>query len=195
MFTKECPVCGGVVSHKVAANLKQIKTCSHTCGVKHRPKPIRLTLQERVERGFTPGEPDACWLWSRYRNACGYGVLGVGGKATALAHRSCYAVYVSEIPEGVQVLHTCDTPACVNPAHLFLGTHQDNMADMYRKGRGNKVRGVKHRSAKLSEEDVYKIRERLATGRETLTEISKDFNVGFSAISCIKTGRTWRHTQ
>lgn len=75
-----------------------------------------------------------CWLWTGPRSASGYGRCSRGMKKHR-AHRVAFALYVAEIPEGMHVLHRCDNPPCVNPAHLFLGTHIDNMRDMEAKGR------------------------------------------------------------
>jgi hypothetical protein len=74
-----------------------------------------------------------CLIWNR-SNRNGYGLLNFKGKATS-AHRVSWIVHYGPIPEGLCVLHKCDTPACINPHHLFLGTHQDNMSDCIKKGR------------------------------------------------------------
>lgn len=77
---------------------------------------------------------DKCWLWTGATNEHGYGKLSANG-SWRLAHRVSWNLSNGEIPDNLQVLHRCDTPACVNPAHLFLGTHADNMRDMKQKGR------------------------------------------------------------
>jgi hypothetical protein len=80
-----------------------------------------------------------CWLWQGSRNAKGYGTLQRHAvqPTPMLAHRYAWMLAVGSIPDGLNVLHTCDTPACVRPAHLFLGTLADNNADMRAKGRAS----------------------------------------------------------
>lgn len=79
---------------------------------------------------------DGCWLWTASKTALGYGQLGAPERSSNyLAHRLSYEINVGPIPDRMCVLHRCDTPACVNPAHLFLGTKRDNSRDMEAKGR------------------------------------------------------------
>jgi hypothetical protein len=78
---------------------------------------------------------DTCWLWNACKNSDGYGRFNVNGRLTQ-AHRFSYELVHGPIESNkIHVLHTCDTPNCVNPGHLFTGTHSDNMRDMYRKFR------------------------------------------------------------
>lgn len=77
---------------------------------------------------------DNCWLWQASIRTSGYGAFNIGGK-NCYAHRISYEIHVGEISENLHVLHSCDNRKCVNPKHLFLGTHQDNMLDMKNKGR------------------------------------------------------------
>lgn len=77
-----------------------------------------------------------CWTWVGGKNKDGYGSFGPGGRSqTELAHRWSYANFVGKIPDGLYVLHHCDSPSCVNPDHLFIGTQKDNVADCIAKGR------------------------------------------------------------
>lgn len=78
---------------------------------------------------------DGCWLWTGHIQVNGYGLASYRGKTT-MAHRASWMMENGPIPKGMLVCHHCDTRACVRPDHLFLGTHSDNMRDMYRKGRG-----------------------------------------------------------
>lgn len=98
-----------------------------------RPKPLVERFLSKVEK------TDTCWLWKANLTKDGYGRLNVGGVhgRMCLAHRVSYELFIGPIPDGLNVLHDCDTPGCVNPEHLFAGTQADNMKDMLAKGRWN----------------------------------------------------------
>lgn len=76
-----------------------------------------------------------CWIWTGARYPAGYGAFGPKGTGAMGAHRYSWMLAHGEIPDGLSVLHKCDVRCCVNPAHLFLGTQKDNIADMVAKGR------------------------------------------------------------
>jgi len=86
-----------------------------------------------------------CWEWARSRKSTGYGVTYRNGRQI-LAHRLAYETAVGPIPDGMFVCHHCDNPPCINPAHLFLGNHRDNVRDCIAKGRfrGGGIPGQKH---------------------------------------------------
>lgn len=137
--------------------------------------------------------PDDCWLWTR--KAAGgkikYGRIFYNGRQEQ-ANRVSWMMHFGTIPDGLDVCHTCDNPLCVNPAHLFLGTHTDNMRDKMRKGRGNHQIGEVNHAAKLTERDVLEIREWLEQGMSQ-REIAKRKGVTPTAISYINTRTTWKH--
>lgn len=132
-----------------------------------------------------------CWLWNGYKNNCGYGEFKVNNRMTK-AHRFSWSYYYGEIPSGLCVLHSCDNPGCVNPEHLFLGTPKDNAIDRQKKDRGHRPRGEQCANAKLKNEDVIKIRNRI-NNNETVMKIAKDYNVSWTTINSIKKQKTWSH--
>ena len=126
-----------------------------------------------------------CWGWAGGLNGSGYGSLGVGDDVLG-AHVVSYIIHHNVAPsEGDHILHTCDNPACVNPDHLFLGTHSENMVDMIQKGRSSQ--------AKLSVKDVLLICTILDEGKSSVVDISKMFNVNRNTIHNIDNGSTWNH--
>jgi len=136
-----------------------------------------------------------CWLWTGARVSDGYGSFAVKHALIRSAHRISWELgNESAIPPGRSVLHECDTPACVNPAHLFLGTQKDNMRDAYRKNRMHRFdnRGSKHGNAKLNEDDVRNIRLARTTGwsNKSLAHI---FEVSVSNVEYIVRRKTWTH--
>jgi len=136
------------------------------------------------DRFWSRVHPEAlsgCWLWHGKVRHDGYGVLGFNSKYRA--HHVAYEKVNGARLPGTVVMHTCDVPGCVNPEHLRLGTQQENLADMHRKGR---ARG----NAKLTEEAVLEVRRRLAAG-DLQREIAADMRVTQSAISDIKRRFRW----
>lgn len=140
----------------------------------------RVDLQERFERHFE--KSDGCWLWRSSTTSAGYGRFMLDGKPQ-IASRVSYLIYRGKIGGGLFACHQCDTPACVNPEHLFLGCHADNMADCARKGR---ARG------RLTAKDVTIIRRARRVG-VPLQRLAQRFGVAPSAIQAAATGRTYAH--
>lgn len=159
--------------------------------------PIK-SLQERFERHFKKGDKSECWNWHGRSNQHGYGTTRTGGtynRKQLLAHRLSYTFYVGEIPEGFLICHTCDNRKCVNPNHLFLGTHQDNCDDKINKGRHlpSIRRGSSHGMAILNESSVLQIRELYRTKQKSRKELAEMFNVGKHVIHYVVTYKTWTH--
>lgn len=138
-------------------------------------------------------KPSGCWEFQGSRHNQGYGRVKREGRV-GYAHREAWVEANGPIPSGLHVLHKCDNPPCINPAHLFLGTHADNMADMARKGRIRScgARGVVRRyGLKLTPEKAVAIRK----DRRKHEEIARDFGVSRVLVTLIKSGKKWRHAQ
>ena len=134
-----------------------------------------------------------CWLWTKCCNSDGYGRVWFNGR---LEYAHAIAWYFSNgiIPVDLCVLHKCDNPPCCNPAHLFLGTHLDNMRDCKDKGRRTVVLGERNGSAKLTEADVLEIKVLLFKGM-TPRAIANKFGISQTHVSDIKLGKRWSHVK
>lgn len=136
-------------------------------------------------------DEDSCWIWLGPPDRYGYGRIQVDGK-TERAHRMSYRVHVGEIPPGMNICHTCDTPACINPHHLFPGTQADNIADKIAKGRGRSLKGDECRNAILSERDVQDVFAEKARG-DRVESIAAARGVSTSTVYKILQGHSWKH--
>lgn len=133
-------------------------------------------IEKRIERCTESG----CWIWIRKANTGKnqYGTFTYKRKLI-LAHRAAWIIYRGEIPNGLFVLHSCDVSYCCNPNHLFLGTHQENMLDMHKKGR---------RKSKITREIAKAIRNSPLKTKD----IAKQFGVGNSTVLRIKNKKSWK---
>jgi len=109
------------------------------------------------------------------------------------AHRVAWELAYGRIPEGLIVCHKCDVPACVEPSHLFLGGHKENMLDKEAKGRGVHPRGAASAQAVLTEEDVVGIRAAYASGSTTMVDLAKLHGCDWTTIRSVVNRRTWKH--
>lgn len=136
--------------------------------------------------------PDECWEWTASRKDNGYGQIGTSKVGVWMTHRVSYVIHYGEIPDGLSVCHTCDNRACVNPAHLWVGTVADNLADMRAKGRH--PRGSGHGNSKLSDDDVVAIREAYASGGYTMVDLGNAYGVTHGTISYVVRGIGYAET-
>jgi hypothetical protein len=147
--------------------------------------PIEERFWGKVDRS------GACWLWTAGADQDGYGVFSVLGRQRR-AHRFSWELEHDEnVPPGMCVMHTCDVPACVNPAHLRLGTTAENSADSARKAR--RPRGSRQHAAKLTEGQVLDLRARYAAGGVTQKQLAADYGISRALVSVIVTRKAWSH--
>ena len=159
------------------------------------------SFHRRVDVDLVSG----CWEWIGGKNAEGYGSFGTLHRGTLRgynrAHRFSWLIHFGEIVDGLYVCHKCDNPSCVNPHHLFLGTHQENMRDKISKGRqraGHIYTGESHIHHgqgspfnKLTEADVTEIVSLKREGVLSLRQIAKKFGISSSVVNNIWHGRKW----
>lgn len=139
-----------------------------------------------------------CWVWLGHSWDGRYGLFG-----GMTAHRYSWKLHCGDFDKKLKVCHQCDNPKCVNPCHLFLGTHKMNMIDAGSKGRVGKLKGEDHPCSVLTEEHAKKILKEYGPatvyggkGRRpssNIVELSKKYKVGVSVIHALLKGRTWKH--
>ena len=149
-----------------------------------------VPVKEKLEAYSIPEPNSGCWLWLAYTNSAGYGSVIDNGKNKS-AHRASYEEFVGPIPEGILVCHRCDTPSCINPNHLFLGTYADNAKDCVNKKRHSSRVGVNNGRSSMSEEKVLRIIKDLEESYITLKTIACNHNVSKGIIGQINTGQSW----
>ena len=136
-------------------------------------------------------EETGCWMWQGAGDKNGYGCMKIDGRR-GKAHRWMYEAVFGKFDRKLLVCHHCDTPACVNPAHLFLGNDADNIRDKVSKGR--QARGEMFSSrTKLTQDAVLEIRERYARGNVTQQELAQQYGVGIMQVSRIIRHKRWAH--
>lgn len=158
-------------------------------------RPLAVRFWSKVQKQ----EGDGCWLWTGGADVAGYGLVRLDDKRMTVAHRAAWALEHGPIPAGLCALHRCDTPRCVRPSHLFLGTRLDNVRDMVSKGRQRSVPGERHPFASLTESDVRYIRAAynpsgpLGSVTRTRELLADRFGVSPVLITKIQLGTAWRH--
>lgn len=136
-------------------------------------------------------DDNKCWEWQGWKDKNGYGAFKYKNKAWT-AHRIAWMLPNYIIPKRMEVCHSCDNPSCVNPKHLFIGTHQDNMDDRERKGRNKPPKGEAHGCHKLTKEQVEYIRQRYVVGGVSQRFLAREYRVQQSTIWRIIHNLIWR---
>jgi hypothetical protein len=147
------------------------------------------TWEERFwSKTTVTSNPDKCWEWQGCLYKNGYGRFG-----QQLAHRQAWKFFYKTAPTKL-VLHKCDNRKCVNPEHLFEGTHAENVADMYAKGRNRNPKGESIGISKLTDSTVRVIKQ-LLEGGKSHRSIALIYNVSANTIGEIAQGNTWKHVK
>jgi len=176
------------LAHKEQPNEPVIQLCGNRRCV----RPDHLALSTKLFRFMrhVVKTPDH-WLWVGHKNRCGYGVWDDKSNDTYLAHRWSWLLHIGPINKDILVLHRCDTPACVKPGHLFLGTHADNVDDKVTKGR--QLKGEQIKSHKLTESMIAEIRSLYKTGLYYQGDLGEKYGVDRRTIGQIVSLKTWKH--
>lgn len=155
------------------------ETCQKPCYKKHE----RAFCSDICRFMAYVDKQKSCWIWTGAKDKKGYGQLCFGDKKKMIASRVSYQLFIGPIENGLLVCHQCDTPSCVNPKHLFLGTHQENMIDMTEKGR---------QYSKLTPKDVLNLRSLWEKGYSN-SKLCEMFNLTSGCVSNIVHRRNWKH--
>lgn len=150
--------------------------------------PAARPIEERFWEKVVRHGDDECWGWRAYLDERGYGRVWLGN-SMKYAHRISWRLNRGAIPPGLDVLHKCDNPACTNPNHLFLGTHQDNMTDKAQKGRA--PRGTQTPRAKLTVPLVLEARARYGRGGTSMYALAKEYGITPQAMEAVLKRRSW----
>lgn len=190
---KTCPVCGTVFTTTRTKVLRgHGRYCSHACA-NRRFSTNEQRFWSRVNKDgpLHPHHPDLgpCWLWTGMPTTAGYGEIGVDG-VLWMAHRYAYKLVHGRLYRALFACHSCDVPACVNPAHIFLGKQQDNMADCARKGRI--ARGERSAKAKLTAEQVRSLRHARCVDGMPYTCLAAQYGVTKATVRNAALGISWK---
>ena len=190
--TRPCLRCGARAT--VATKNHARRTyCSSTCEFQARRERNAASFETLFWSCVDRREADACWSWTGTRGRHGYGRFFTRKRfdvrAKGAAHRIAYELTHGPIAPGLYVCHRCDNPPCCNPAHLFLGTHAENMRDKLEKGR--QPWGEACRAAKLSSGDAPWIRWAAAYSGSSHESIAAVYGVSRRAVGMLIAGDTW----
>lgn len=188
-----CVRCSVTFDAEFPSRAKRVRCCSLSCRGAYSRETSELRNVERFWSQVARSDND-CWLWTGYIcRTTRYGKFVFrrhGERKTMGVHRIAWTLTHGDIPAGYQVCHVCDTPPCVRPDHLFLGTHDDNVRDMVVKGRA--CAGELKPNHKLTESDVRQIRTLRNSGVPGV-QLARRFQISQSHITGIIKRRFWAH--
>ena len=177
---KDCIICGKIFFVKPYRYETQ-RCCSKACAAKN-----KRPLDERFREKYKVDNKTGCWMWTSTVCGNGYGHIWDNGKQEK-AHRISWEIHNGKIPEGMVICHKCDTPLCVNPYHLFVGTVIDNIKDRDKKNR--QAKGEKQGISVLTDETAKQILK--AEGKQE--DIAERYGTTQQQVSRIKNRKTWKH--
>ena len=153
-----------------------------------------VSLMDRLMSHVVKNDVSGCWEWQGSKRN-GYGRMIVGSRTdgtrrSVSTHRLSYELTHGKIPDGMEVCHKCDNRCCVNPDHLFVGTHKENMDDRESKGRNKPQKGEKNGRAKLSEADVLEIKIKRKNGMP-FHKIAEEYGVHKKTVMDAVNGKNW----
>ena len=180
-----CPQCDSPFTAQANEVAHGRRLCGKRCADAAMSKSPEATFWASFQK------TDACWLWTGDLGKDGYGIFNAGHHKYR-GHVYSYTLHHGPIPDGLYVLHHCDTPPCVNPDHLFTGTAADNAADKVAKGRQQRGQGICW--AKMTEDRVRQMRAERAAGM-TLKALGARYGLNHSTVADICLRKTWRHVE
>lgn len=182
--------CGNTTTVQGSGNVKSCGCLALIARSKNGKKNKNLQSPiEFIKSRIIIDKKTKCWNWTKSLIKGYARMTNTRNKESALVSRYVYKCIKGKDPSGMLVCHTCDNPKCVNPDHLFLGTHIDNFRDMRNKGRSAK--GIKNNKAKLTNKDVLEIRKLIP--KLKMVELARIYGVTRTTIGDIKYRRSWKH--
>jgi hypothetical protein len=157
---------------------------------KNRPAPRPLI--QRISESYIEDKETGCWNWQKKLDKKGYGRIRVKDTNSKdrmmLAHRASFEVHHGQIPSSTLVCHKCDNPRCVNPSHMFIGTHKDNSDDKINKGRDRHATGEENGISKINQKTVDEIR----ASALSLRQLASIYGLSYGHVGKIKRNEFWR---
>ena len=225
--TKKCPKCQQILNRILFFRQKKNRTGSYCFGCekqdgaerfakkqlgkitqpRRKKKSLIVSHEKLISNSDGNHDPDKCWNWMKSKNTKGYGKTRSEGRLHYV-HRLSWEFTNGKIADGLLVLHKCDNPSCINPNHLFLGTHKDNINDMMNKGRNNQptgdlhgsktkpesiARGIKVSTSKLNDDLVLEIRKLKKSSNSSNYVIARHYGVSAPTIRAVVNGVSWSH--